>query len=158
VSDQTISADTARQRIETHYRESRFRPPESPEERALRRRAATWTGEDEQMERLLAIRRDRPEVYDGLAPELKMSVGRYEDARAAHAELSGRDPEVRTPTLPEARAMLDAALADRDRARLAVHAAGEDEDAARVAQQQRERAEAEVRSAEMAFRLAIESS
>ncbi len=57
-----------------------------PDTRRLRSLAATYTP-NERMEQLLALRETEPAVFTTLAtPQLRMSLGSYEQAKAAHEE------------------------------------------------------------------------
>ena len=52
--------------------------------------AATYKGEDERMERLLLMRDRMPETYAKLDTTLKLALGTYLNAKAAHQELEGQ--------------------------------------------------------------------
>ena len=59
-----------------------------PDTRRLRSLAATYK-HDERMEQLLQLRHTEPAVFATLAtPQLRMSLGSYEQAKAAHDEVN----------------------------------------------------------------------
>jgi len=128
---ETIDPQQARDRIENAYRQARFEPVETAEEKRLRRQAAMWKGENAEMERAIELRETRPAKFDQLGPEIHTSVGFYEAAKNAHTRWEERDKTPKVPSVRWAQADLDHALEQRQLARAKAEAPDAPDGAAR---------------------------